>query len=633
MADESPTAALAQSMLLESFLDQATRYALRLLTLRMRLGRIQERRHRDDAETLYSDAARYFDELKTLTPQLQSTFGVVEKLRQRGCVTGSTEGFRVRTRVYELIGSCFSDILPISDRRHSEQFGSVRQWPLTAYDPREDDMTAHPMWSLMRPNRPPQTILQIFLDLSQQLVVFHGTHSEALTQVSVGAEWFSILSMLLAQLALASSVFGEYSNDQVVAALDYVGPDADQGRTTLYPELWGAATSQLAADLDQELIGIKKLAKKMRSKRTADAAITELAELKSPHAFANRLVVYLGAVLDRLEPPTLDVYSSIRQSGSFPPGFFSSPDDSLDLPAHPQLIFDPEASPNPFSPEPAPQTMDDLAAITRSLQPQRIYVPDTPTAMHIDGDSMPASPSEDVLMRSARRPTRLAARRSSLESEEEEAPNHAIDPTSPQLAQTPQHASSSMISADTIDIENTVIAESPSALLSAKHDRRLSRTGRALHDQPPPALDFASIQQPPQTPPRKTTVTRSAMTTPKSQTGKAAEKPRYVDNWRQGDVEGGGRPHRKRHNSRPATPTNLRSMPPPPSLLSPKILAAAKRKNIDFDDMVRDSERQTTPEKRPRLEAPLSMLTPSAQVTPEHQTGAATDLGAQSATR
>ncbi|KAJ1933569.1 hypothetical protein FBU59_005986, partial [Linderina macrospora] len=347
MADETPTTALAQSMLLESFLDQATRHALRLLTLRMRLGRIQERRHTDDTLTLYTDASRYFKELESLTPQLQSTFGIVEKLRQRPNVTSTTEGFRVRTRVYELLGSCFSDILPVSDRRHSEQFGVSRQWPLTQYDPQEDDMEAHAMWSLVCPSRTPQTVVQMFLDLSQQLVVFHGSHSEAQTQVSVGAEWFAILSMLVAQLALAGIVFGEYSNDQVISVLDYVGPQADQQRSTLYPELWSPANSQLAASFDQDLAEVRELVLKLRRPRTADAAITKLVELKSPHAFTNRLVVYLGAVLDRLEPPTLDVYSSIRQSGSFPRGFFASPDDSLDLPVHPQLIFDTKASPDP----------------------------------------------------------------------------------------------------------------------------------------------------------------------------------------------------------------------------------------------------------------------------------------------
>ncbi|KAJ1937356.1 hypothetical protein FBU59_004774 [Linderina macrospora] len=77
----------------------------------------------------------------------------------------------------------------------------------------------------------------------------------------------------------------------------------------------------------------------------------------------------------------------------------------------------------------------------------------------------------------------------------------------------------------------------------------------------------------------------------------------------------------------------MRAVPPPQTILSPKILAAAKRKNIDFDDMVRESERLVTPEKRPRLSAPLSTITPSAQVTPEHQTGTAEDLGPMSATR
>ncbi|KAJ2373568.1 hypothetical protein GGI05_007449, partial [Coemansia sp. RSA 2603] len=196
------------------------------------------------------------------------------------------------------------------------------------------------------------------------------------------------------------------------------------------------------------------------------------------------------------------------------------------------------------------------------------------------------------------------------------------------------------------------IAESPSALLSARNDRRVAESSGRRH-LPPPALSFdlqaASIvddNEPVELP----QLSNSGMTTPKSQTGEnaKAEKHKYVSDWTHGDVEGGGRPHRRRHDANMFTPntrtlasTLVISQPPPQTVLSPRNLVAAAAQRRSMHSTI---EPQATPERRrPSLDAPniedlgaaenasADMLQP--QITPEHQIGTSADARVWSISR
>ncbi|KAJ2883289.1 hypothetical protein IWW38_005562 [Coemansia aciculifera] len=114
----------------------------------------------------------------------------------------------------------------------------------------------------------------------------------------------------------------------------------------------------------------------------------------------------------------------------------------------------------------------------------------------------------------------------------------------------------------------------------------------------------------------------SLVTTPKSQTGEYAkiEKHKYVSDRTHGDIEGGGRPHRRRHDvdawGTPNSTRNSSRLPPPRTMLSPNNIAATR-------------VAMSTPE---RGNSGVDPLFPP-QVTPEHQIGSSADAGALSASR
>ncbi|KAJ2092809.1 hypothetical protein IW138_000904 [Coemansia sp. RSA 986] len=227
---------------------------------------------------------------------------------------------------------------------------------------------------------------------------------------------------------------------------------------------------------------------------------------------------------------------------------------------------------------------------------------------------------------------------------------------SPSARITPRRGGQSRSGAErmdssSMDIDSSVILESPSAMLSAKHDKRM-KASVFLRTQAPPALCFGPVKprdtlsetndaannQPPSS--------NSAMTTPKSQAGeKMGDMSRYVADRAYGDVEGGGRPHRRRHNTSGVfgTPKEMRSPatlePPPQTLLSPKNIAAARRNNIDLEALMAQHESYTpdnmemdltsTPQRTKSAIETLREL----QTTPENQVGQAADAQASSVSR
>ncbi|KAJ2796100.1 hypothetical protein H4R20_005648 [Coemansia guatemalensis] len=193
---------------------------------------------------------------------------------------------------------------------------------------------------------------------------------------------------------------------------------------------------------------------------------------------------------------------------------------------------------------------------------------------------------------------------------------------------------------DAVDVENTALMESPSALLSAKHDRRLRASVQRAHASPPPTLCLTPEKDSgsalPGLPAKGSL--DAMVTTPESQTGERSQRDasRYAAGWAQGDVEGGGRPHRRRHDPRAlGTPTATR---PPQTLLSPRNIAAAQRQNIPLETLIADgasnfinavSALSGTPERAKSDNAENRPL----QTTPEHQIGSVADMRARSSSR
>ncbi|KAJ2390588.1 hypothetical protein GGI23_005592 [Coemansia sp. RSA 2559] len=202
-----------------------------------------------------------------------------------------------------------------------------------------------------------------------------------------------------------------------------------------------------------------------------------------------------------------------------------------------------------------------------------------------------------------------------------------------------------------MDIDSSVILGSPSAMLSAKHDKRM-RNSVLLRTQAPPALNFGPIKS--RDPSLETKGdeadhlpenSRSTMTTPKAQTGEnMVDMSKYVADRAYGDVEGGGRPHRRRHITDVfETPNAVRSAvlePPPQTLLSPKNIAAARHKNIELESLVAQYENYepadsmetdltSTPQRPKYVVETLREL----QTTPENQVGQAADAQASSVSR
>lgn len=203
--------------------------------------------------------------------------------------------------------------------------------------------------------------------------------------------------------------------------------------------------------------------------------------------------------------------------------------------------------------------------------------------------------------------------------------SHQLPPAffeSPQDTLANNHNSYHSPALEPESVMGSSIDMSPSPNALAEYSERMSRSiirhGQDI--QPPPALDFSKLQSK-QDNGRKDVYFGDGMTTPTNQ----VEKPKYISSWGQGDIEGGGQPHRRRsldyHGDDMVDCT-----PPPQTLLSPRNLAAAQKRNND-----------ATAEELLEREANGGDMSISSvydgQVTPEHQIGSAADPIVKSASR
>ncbi|KAJ1833296.1 hypothetical protein LPJ63_002852, partial [Coemansia sp. RSA 2711] len=184
-----------QLMLLESLLDQATRHAISMLSLRVRLGRLQERlcqevagRPEDGGSGGDNPSAHVADfanfdrartELVELRLKIQTTFSIVGKLSARTLNNEPSSDMQLRSRCYEFLRTCFSDILTSSyrpkataTRRHAladALLDTTSNVSLSLYDAVHCQPEQHRLWSLIRPNLPPNVVVQLFLSMSAQI--------------------------------------------------------------------------------------------------------------------------------------------------------------------------------------------------------------------------------------------------------------------------------------------------------------------------------------------------------------------------------------------------------------------------------------------------------------------------------
>ncbi|KAJ1720067.1 hypothetical protein LPJ53_005252, partial [Coemansia erecta] len=688
---KDPFVAFGEVMLLESFLDQAIRCALSTLGVHMKLGSLCKHQNDEGAHDT-DDVERLTHALAAMQPNNEAVFGFIHKLRMRTGVNEPSEGLRVRSRIYEFVKYCFPDIL--SDQVSTTKTTAYGQCSISRseeIDRHPDD--AHHLWTLVRPCRKPSVIVQIFLNLSTQVAMLQRDQYQPVAPLMVGRVWYDLLSDLLTQLALSALVFDGIPLQDIIDAMDLVTPESDT-RVTLNPVLWNISNADEIAGFDLSWQHINDQIRSVVSAssrgmaKAVSSSTAALLEQCSPRGFLNKLIRYLQTVLDLLETPSLDFYSGIRQTGRFPPGFFMTPENPVGLSSHPQLSdSDRISSPidisasamlDPFSPHVAALRAETFAESDpygspseRVVQAQAYSAMVMSTAkvvqnLTLDVDSSPGSPTSDV--RSQRNKAETHGSQQTLSigddyssdlDEMEMSPSVRKRLSTANMARnsTTSHYPDSnrttpLLDDQNMDAEYTAIAESPSALLSARHDRRIADPS-SHRQMPPPALSFdlqaASIvdnNEPAELP----QPSNSGMTTPKSQTGEnaKAEKHKYVSDWTHGDVEGGGRPHRRRHDASMFTP-NMRTLastlviaqPPPQTFLSPRNLAVAAAQRGSMQGTL---EAQATPERR-RPSPDASAIgdsgaaeaanpdMPQPQITPEHQIGMSADARVWSISR
>ncbi|KAJ2344845.1 hypothetical protein GGF43_005359, partial [Coemansia sp. RSA 2618] len=671
MATQSSSASsIGPLMLLESFVDQAIRHSINMLSLRVRLGKLQQQQQQQSSGTWvdgsdngpdhmwsFADFERARIEMAELQPKMQNTFSLVDKLSARTVIGESLPNLRARSKFLDLLRMSFSDILPGSGpaganparRQHVPADALLSATSGTAraqYEIARASFDQHHLWTLVRPNRPPIVVVQQFLLMSAQIAQLEREGPDTADPLRVGGVWYTMLADLLALLALSAHEFGVYSCGQVLQAMDLVSPHTDD-RKVLHPLLWNRREAQCISSFDDSWMVIRELIEAMDGPKSA-AAVKSLHAIASPHKFCETLYRYLESSMEFMQPPLLDVYYNIRQTCQVPHGFFETPDQTANLPVHPQLVGESNATDDannseeahlalldPFSPQASAsasrlislssaehangdnaQSPSDRLTQAHAYDAMAISVKRT-TAEH---DRNNSSPTEAVLsqrsnhnsMRDYRTPIRSQQQSSLLACDGEDSGMSDVEMSPSQHAAIKRQRSSDLTSVmdvnstpprrkcgldtsalddDSMDVENTVVVESPSALLSAKHDRRV-RQG-VQRTQAPPALHL--------TPERATNSTATTvsqqqlqpssadgMTTPKSR----RDASKYVSNWEQGDVEGGGRQHRRRHDLNAlGTPNASRvnmMQPPPQTLLSPKNIAAAaaaaqRRNNTHLD--------------------------------------------------
>ncbi|KAJ2747410.1 hypothetical protein GGI20_000548 [Coemansia sp. BCRC 34301] len=634
-------------MLLDSFVHQAVCLALQKLDLRRCLGRAYERSHGVDASDngTLDDLDDVYGELAALQPRIESTFRIVDMLRTRTRACEPSESIRIRSRILDFLRNCYSDVLTSSSApkraaRSSnvrDACAAIRSPTVARHDPALSSASDHYVWSLIRPAGAPRVVVEMFLLLSAQISQAQTESRDQSDPLMVGKRWYSLLSDLLGQLGLSAYQFGDCSQKQLLSAFSYVSPTA-ANRKVLYPSLWRTVNSRDIAAFDSDWTSLHLLVASLEGSQA------ELLARCSPHYFSNSLSLYLRAVIDVLDPPTLDLYDGIRQTGNIPPGFFAAPDFVESLPPCPALVastggLDEEQSSGAMT---GPSSAYALGTATSSVAPMltdtplaqdarpRLALPSAYTPSNgrqaplMDDDvSVPSdvemSPSQHAYVK----------RQRSNESGANFTPSRAVT-----LHEQGSRLGTSMLDDENMDIEGTVVVHSPSAMLSARHDKRVRDSMR--HMKAPPALDFASASLTGNCAIDNGTADEGAnadssemlplddsvMTTPKSQTGENAkiEKHKYVSDRVQGDIEGGGRPHRRRHDvgawGTPGSTRNATRLPPPQTMLSPRNIAVAQLA-------------MATPE---RGKGESDTLLPP-QVTPEHQIGPAADAGARSASR
>ncbi|KAJ2491957.1 hypothetical protein IWW37_001809 [Coemansia sp. RSA 2050] len=667
-SDQLLVVAHGQIMLLDSFVNQAVRHALAKLDLRTRLGRAYERVHKagTSSSSSLAEVEKLYDELAGLQPKLQSTFDIVDMLRTRTKANEPSESLRVRSRILDFLRACFSDILgsPVAPKRTvrpsnvPDHCAAIRSPIVKKHDSAMSSAEDHYIWSLIRPVELPRVLVEMFLLLSAQISHIQVKNRDPTEPLMVGELWYCLLGDLLGQLGLSAYQFGEYSPKQVLSAFEHVSP-AESNRTVLYPSLWQSVNSDHIAHFDSNWTSLRSLVGSLEDSRT------RLLRRCSPHYFGDCLSKYLSAAVSYLDPPTLDLYNDIRQTGSIPPGFFAIPDRIESLPPRPLLL--PHGSDNdidisvtscaeqqsdtmPGPPSTAPRSAYAPCAAASSVTPM---MANTSLARHTsEGSQLRLALPNAFTPISSRQVSQIDAGNVSEPSDVEMSPSHhayvkrqkssesTLNATParmvPQLEQG-SRINMSMLDDENVDMDNTVVATSPSALLSARHNKRVRDSVQSARG--PPILDLASVSDSvienrattvsadseganAQSPDGPLALSDSAMTTPKSQTGENSkiEKPKYVSGWMQGDVEGGGRPHRRRHDAgafgTPGSAPDVTHRPPPQTVLSPRNIAAVQLAS-------------GTPE---RGKSSIEHLLPP-QVTPEHQTGPAADAGARSASR
>ncbi|KAJ2367386.1 hypothetical protein IW150_005684, partial [Coemansia sp. RSA 2607] len=97
--DKAPFVAFGEVMLLESFLDQAIRYALSTLGIHMKLGNLYKHRN-DEGVHDAEDVERLTRALAAMQPNNETVFGFIHKLRVRTGINEPADGLRVRSRIY-----------------------------------------------------------------------------------------------------------------------------------------------------------------------------------------------------------------------------------------------------------------------------------------------------------------------------------------------------------------------------------------------------------------------------------------------------------------------------------------------------------------------------------------------------
>ncbi|PIA14275.1 hypothetical protein COEREDRAFT_16898 [Coemansia reversa NRRL 1564] len=706
-----PVESIGQTMLVDSFLEQACRHASYMLSLRQRLARLQERRVLDTSSCVHTAATTYFadfdkihSEIAALQPRLENTAIVIDQLLVRMTSNKPSVGFYIRSNIYKLLSICYSDILPCaalranigSARPHASTDALLGPAQLSPTDPLLVNSAQHHLWTIMRPGQSPVAIVQIFLLLSAEIAELQRSRFDNTQPLLVGKAWYRLLAYLLAQLAMGGYQFKEYSIKETLQAIDIVDANANT-RQLVHPILWLSKTSEYINSFDENWCVIREMVRLLDNPQEAPSQFKELLHTYSPHDFWHMLNLYIEAVIDHLDPPLLDIYSNIRQTGRFPKGFFETLDQDPNLPTRPQSVSQDDVADastsdlghlllDPFSPRAALSIPRESSLISSGLAnkdstqspSERLAQAQAYTSMAMSarrnpvqllrlqqsGDPSPESTTEDAFQKQARLNTRgqqlpvFTRADGSDTSDAEMSPSqHAsfkrqrVNSHVPERQDNEVSRQRSAIDADTAkgtsaltddvaDVENTAVMESPSALLSAKHDRRLRTSVQRAHASPPPtlcltpekssssALPGLSVQGP----------RDAAVTTPESQTGERSQKgaSRYISGWAQGDIEGGGRPHRRRHDSRAfGTPTATR---PPQTLLSPRNIAAAQRQNISLESLIADDIKIVKDTSSMLLGTPERAKSDNAenrplQTTPEHQIGSVADVRARSSSR